>query len=384
MQKEATISDKATEKFEIVWVDPRLLKPYENNPRHNENAVEPVACSIEEFGWRQPIVAEPDNVIVIGHTRWKAAIKRGWALVPVHYAKDLSPEKLKALRLADNRTGELATWDLNLLQLEIDDLGNMNFSMENFGFTDVELNEIMQEEDPVRQGKTDPDAVPEVDTPTASERGKIYRLGRHRLMCGDSTHREDVARLMDGKLADLWLTDPPYNVAYESSNGLSIQNDNMKADAFDCFLRDAFSNAAQVMRPGASFYIFHSDNWGLSFRQATLAAGLYMRQCLVWVKNGFTLGRQDYQWAHECCLYGWREGAAHAWYSDRKQSTVIDIDHQPFIRREDGRYQLRIGNRFYSIAADAVCEEEATTVIEHAKPLHNDVHPTMKPVTLLI
>lgn len=371
--------------FEIVWMDPRELIPYENNPRQNDDAVEPVACSIEEFGWRQPIVVEPDKVIIIGHTRWKAAIQRQWTEVPVHIAKDLTLGQIKALRLADNRTGEIATWDLDLLALEMKQLEAMDFNMDNFGFSELELSQIMQEHDPVAQGKTAPDDVPIIDEPPISQRGTVYQCGAHRVMCGDSTDKAELSILMHGATADLWLTDPPYNVDYESANGLKIQNDRMNGPAFDDFLIRSFTAAALALRPGASFYIFHSDNWGYNFRQAVIAAGLTLRQCLIWAKNGFILGRQDYQWAHEACLYGWRDGAPHSWYGDRRQSTVIaDLENHPFIRREDGRLQFRIGGKTFSIAADAVCEEEATTIIEYPKPKRNDIHPTMKPVELLI
>ncbi len=373
-----------TPEMEIIWMPVEDLIPYENNPRYTDDAVEPVAKSIEEFGWRQPIVVDTQNVIIIGHVRRLAALKRGWKRVPVHVAKDLPPEKIKALRLADNRTGELAKWDFNLLQLEISELEEMNFSMEDLGFSDEEFEQMLKDSDPVLNGKTDPDRLPDVPTESDSVSGKVYLLGNHRLMCGDSTSQADIIRLMNGKEAELWITDPPYNVDYESESGLKIQNDNMTATQFDSFLMNSFTLAAKVLKSGSSYYIFHSDNWGLSFRQATLNAGLHLRQCLVWVKNNIVMGRQDYQWQHESCLYGWKDGAPHGWFSDRKQSTVINLENNPFVKRDDGKYQLQIGNKTYVIEANAVCEEVATSVIEFPKPVKSDVHPTMKPVDLLI
>ena len=370
--------------LKIVQMKISDVHPYEKNPRLNDNAVEPVAKSIAEFGFRSPIVVDKDHVIICGHTRLKAAQRLGLETVPVHVAADLTPEQTKALRLVDNRTGELAKWDLELLGLEMQDLEQMNFKMDDYAFSDLELSQILGENDPVKQGKTDPDAVPETPADPVSKRGTVYQLGNHRVMCGDSTAKGDLIKLMNGQLADLWLTDPPYNVAYESANGLKIQNDNMNVTEFEKFLTSAFMLASHTLKPGASFYVFHSDNFGNSFRNSIIAAGLTLRQCLMWVKNGFILGRQDYQWAHEPCLYGWKDGASHKWYGDRKQSTVINVPDCPFILREDGKYQLKVGTRIYSIDADTVCSEEATTVVECPKPKRNDIHPTMKPVELLI
>ena len=237
----------------------------------------------------------------------------------------------------DNSTTDSSEFDFDLLQAD--------FSipeLEDFGVIvpDIDLGD----DEEFNEGETDPDAVPETPEEPKSKRGEVYQLGKHRLMCGDSTSAEDVAKLMsttpDG--ADMWLSDPPYNVAYEGSNGLTIENDNMSDSNFREFLRQAFDNVHEHMKPGASFYIFHADSEGYNFRGACHDIGLKVRQCLVWKKNSLVLGRQDYQWIHEPCLYGWKEGAAHNWYTDRSQTTVIEFD----------------------------------------KPKRNDVHPTMKPVKL--
>lgn len=368
----------------IEWMDPAELTPYEHNPRLNDGAIDAVWASIAEFGWRQPLVVDRNRVLIVGHTRWKAAMKNHCAKVPVVVAADLTEAQVKAYRLADNRTGELSEWDFTLLPIELDDLKQMDFSMDDFGFSDAEFEALLREKDPVTQGRTDPDRVPEAAEPARSKRGEVYRLGDHRLICGDATDVDDVRALMDRETADLWLTDPPYNVAVENSAGLTIMNDSMSAEAFGKFLKKSFCAAVTAMKPGAAFYIFHSDNYGLAFRQAVEFAGLELRQNLIWAKNGFTLGRQDYQWAHEACLYGWKGGAAHAWYNDRSQRTIIDIEGQPFTRREDGKYQLKVGSRFYVIEPDAVCVEENTTIIAQNKPQKCDLHPTMKPVEMLI
>ena len=319
------------------------VKPYENNPRVNDDAVEAVAKSIKEFGFRQPLVVDANGVIICGHTRWKAAKKLGLEQVPVHVARDLTPEQVKALRIADNKTAELSDWNYELLPLELSELQEMNFDLSLLGFDSSELEKLLNG-DALTEGLTDPDGVPETPEEPVSKRGEIYQLGNHRLMCGDSTNISDVKALMSGNIADLLLQDPPYNVAYEGENNMTIQNDDMNDSEFLKFLTDAFKNAVEVMKPGASFYLFHSDIEGLNFRSACKSAGLHLRECLVWVKDTLVLGRQDYHYRHEPILYGWKDGAAHFWYSDRKQ----------------------------------------TTILEFVRPKKSELHPTMKSVEMLI
>ncbi len=320
------------------------IRPYEKNPRINDGAVEAVVRSIREFGFRQPIVVDADGVIIAGHTRWKAAKLLGLEQIPVHVAEDLSPEQIKAYRIADNKTGEIAEWNFELLPLELKDLQDMNFDLSLLGFDSEELDKLLNGEEAVADGMTDPDEVPETPEVPVSKRGEIYQLGQHRLMCGDSTKAEDIQTLMGGQSADLLLTDPPYNVNYEGGTGMTIQNDDMGDAEFFKFLTMAFSNAVEVMKPGVSFYIFHADSEGYNFRGACRSASLQIRQCLIWKKNSLVLGRQDYQWIHEPCLYGWKDGAAHNWYSDRSQTTVLEYD----------------------------------------RPKKSELHPTTKPVEMLI
>ena len=293
------------------------LKPYEKNPRKNDEAVKYVAESIKQFGFKVPIVIDKDHVIVAGHTRWKAAKKLGISEVPCIVADDLTEEQIKAFRLADNKVAEKAEWDLDLLSFELDDL--IDFDMSVFGFEDV-----IEEEEPE---VVEDDFDAELPEEPYVQQGDLYLLGDHRLLCGDSTKIDDVEKLMGGKLADLLITDPPYNVNYEGSAG-KIENDNMDNGEFYQFLYDFYVCASTVMKPGASFYVWHADVEGLNFRLALKDAGFQIRQTLIWNKNAITLGRQDYQWKHEPCLYGWKDGAAHNWYGDRKQSTVIDM-HKP-------------------------------------------------------
>jgi site-specific DNA-methyltransferase (adenine-specific) len=312
--------------------------PYARNPRRNDGAVDALAASIREFGFRSPVLVDAEGVVIAGHTRLKAARKLGLREVPVLVCADLPPEKVAALRLADNKTAELAEWDTPALDAELAELASAGVDMEPFGFGD-ELAALAGTE-----GQTDEDAVPEPPPEPFSRRGAVYALGRHRLMCGDSTSAEDVARLMGDDLAALWLTDPPYNVDYHGSDGKTIQNDSMEDAAFRDFLKRAFECAKAHMAAGAPFYIFHADSEGYNFHGSCHDVGLTVRQCLVWKKNRLVLGRQDYKRIYEPCLYGWKDGAAHPWYSDHSQTTVLESD----------------------------------------KPKKNDLHPTMKPVEMLV
>lgn len=320
--------------MDIINIALKDLKPYENNPRKNDDAVKYVAESIKEFGFKVPIVIDKNNVIVAGHTRYKAAKKLKMSEVPCIIADDLTDEQIKAFRLADNKVAEKAEWDFDLLNAELDDI--IDLDMELFGFEDAlqdDAEEAVEDEFEV-----------ELPAEPKSKLGDIYQLGNNRLMCGDSTVLEDVEKLMGGEQADMLLTDPPYNVNYEgkTKDKLKIKNDQMGNDNFRQFLTDAFSNADMVMKSGAVFYIWHADSEGYNFRGACFDAGWTVRQCLIWNKNSMVMGRQDYQWKHEPCLYGWKEGAGHLWASDRKQTTVINFD----------------------------------------KPTRNDMHPTMKPIPL--
>ena len=310
--------------------------PYEKNPRINDNAVPAVMKSIEEFGFKVPIVIDKNGIIVTGHTRLKAAKKLGMKTVPCIVADDLTPEQIKAFRLADNKVAEAAEWDMELLNEELDGIIDIDMSDFNFGdITDSPSSEDVVEDD----GENI-----ELPRETKTRLGDLWTIGRHKLMCGDATSEDVLKRLMGGDKADMYLTDPPYNVAYEgkTEDKLTIQNDSMEDSAFYQFLVDSFVAADSVMNEGAAFYVWHADLEGYNFRGACRAVEWELRECLIWNKNTMVLGRQDYQWKHEPCLYGWKGGAAHNWYSDRKQTTVIDMN----------------------------------------KPNRNAEHPTMKPVQL--
>ena len=347
------------------------LRPYENNPRNNEQAVESVANSIKEFGFKVPIVATIDGEIVNGHTRFKAAKFLKLKTVPVLIADDLTEEQIKAFRLADNKTGELADWDIELLYSELDDL--TGFDMTMFGFEDIDFSlddfeEVEKEEG--EEADTDSEEKPKV------EYGDIYQLGRHRLMCGDSTSAEDMARLIDGAVIDLYVTDPPYNVAYQggTDEAMTIMNDSMDDVSFRQFLRDAFAVANNHLKPGGAFYIWHADSEGLNFRAAVKETGWLLKQSIIWVKNAIVLGRQDYQWKHEPCLYGWKDGASHYFVDNRSLATVIEEDEE----------NLKEMTKSELISYIKTMQDTSpTTVFYEDKPVRNDIYPTMKPLKLI-
>lgn len=347
------------------------LRPYENNPRNNEQAVEAVANSIKEFGFKVPIVATIDGEIVNGHTRFKAAKSLKLKNVPVLIADDLTEEQIKAFRLADNKTGELAEWNVELLYGELDELDG--FDMTLFGFEDIDFSLDDFEEDEKEEGEEvdiNQEEKPKV------EYGDIYQLGRHRLMCGDSTSAEDMAQLIDGAVIDLYVTDPPYNVAYQggTDEAMTIMNDSMDDVSFRQFLRDAFAVANNHLKPGGAFYIWHADSEGLNFRAAVKETGWLLKQSIIWVKNAIVLGRQDYQWKHEPCLYGWKDGASHYFVDNRSLATVIEEDEE----------NLKEMTKSELISYIKTMQDTSpTTVFYEDKPVRNDIHPTMKPLKLI-
>ena len=306
--------------------------PYDKNPRLNDGAVEAVANSIKEFGWRAPIVVDKDMVIICGHTRLKAAIQLGLEEVPVHIADNLTPEQVQAYRIADNRTGEIAEWDYSLLPVELKELQDSDFDLSLLGFDADELDKLLngEEENVVAEGETDADAVPEVPEVAVSKRGEVYQLGKHRLMCGDSTKPEDVAKLLDGELADMVFTDPPYGVSYKGVNNPGgrawevIENDDLRGDTLSEFLLAAFKNIKTHLREKRAFYIWYATSNHLQFEHAIIDAGLKSKQVLMWNK-GMILGHSDYHWAFEPCFYGCKADENCIWFGDRCQTTVWDI-----------------------------------------------------------
>ena len=330
------------------------LIPYARNSRtHSEEQVAQIAASIREFGFTNPVLIDSNGTIIAGHGRVMAAKKVGLTEVPCLRLQHLSPSQIRAYVIADNKLAINAGWDDEMLKAELLTLQEEGFNTDLTGFSDEELNALLNLE--IIEGQTDPDEVPEPPVEPVTKLGDIWVLGNHRLMCGDSTSIDNAKRLMHNSLADLLITDPPYNVALgmdetpeeakkrnRRTDGLTIQNDKMNDEDFLQFLCDVYTTADTVMNEGAVFYIWHADSEGLNFRKAAFQAGWKIRQCLIWNKNSLIMGRQDYQWKHEPCLYGWKDGAAHYWGSDRTQTTILEFN----------------------------------------KPSRNGVHPTMKPVEL--
>ncbi len=323
------------------------VRPYaKNSKKHPEKQLKQIAESIKRFGFRQPIVLDKDNVIIAGHGRFKASVEYldfkelkeasqaqiGASFIPYVKVEDLNPDEVKAYRLADNKLAE-SDWDMELAIEELKELPDDLVELSGF---DKDLLIMPDEKD---------DEVPDVPEEPKAKLGDIYQLGSHRSMCGDSTKIEDVERLMDGKKADMYLSDPPYNVDYTGKikDALKIENDKKEDSEFRQFLTDAIASVDAVMKSGAVFYIWHADLEGYNFRGACKDNGWVVRQCLVWNKNNMVMGRQDYRWKHEPCLYGWKDGAGHLWNSDRRQTTILNFD----------------------------------------RPSRSSEHPTMKPVDLL-
>lgn len=338
------MAEKSHGASRIERIGVETLLPYAKNSRtHSDEQVAQIAASIKEFGFNNPILIDKENTIIAGHGRLLAARRAGMEEVPCIRLDHLTETQRKAYVIADNRLALNAGWDNEMLTIELNELMEDDFALDILGFDEKELKALL---DPIQatEGLTDEDAVPEAPEEPKTKPGDIWMMGRHRLMCGDSTSMDHLALLTDGQLVDMWLTDPPYNVAYEgkTKDALKIQNDSMEDDQFRQFLRDAYTAADTVMKPGAVFYIWHADSEGYNFRGAAQDAGWKVRQCLIWKKSSMVMGRQDYHWKHEPCLYGWKEGAGHLWAADRKQTTILEFD----------------------------------------KPSRNGEHPTMKPVAL--
>lgn len=321
------------------------LIPYAMNSRtHSDEQVAQIAASIREFGWTNPVLVDEHKGIIAGHGRVLAARKLGIERVPCIELAHMTEAQKRAYVIADNKLALNAGWDDEVLALELKALQDDGFDLELTGFDDAELSKLLEEEEGGSDGLTDPDEAPEVRQEAVTRPGDVWLLGDHRLMCGDSTSIDALQALCKGQLVDMWLTDPPYNVAYEgkTKDALKIKNDAMGDDQFRQFLRDAYTAADAVMKPGAVFYVWHADLEGYNFRGAARDTGWTVRQCLIWRKQSLVMGRQDYHWQHEPCLYGWKDGAGHLWASDRKQTTILEFD----------------------------------------RPSRNAEHPTMKPVAL--
>lgn len=330
-------------KSTIEYINLDDLIPFAKNSRtHSGEQVAQIAASIKEFGFTNPVLIDDTGGIIAGHGRVLAARKLKLAEVPCIRLSHLTEAQKRAYVIADNKLALNAGWDEEMLKLELTDLQSLNFDLDLTGFSADEIDALLAEKG--TEGLTDPDDTPEPPVEPVTRLGDVWVCGQHRVMCGSSLDQTQIELLCAGQRVDMLLTDPPYNVAYEgkTKDALTIQNDSMGDSEFRTFLRDAFVSADTVMKSGAVFYIWHADSEGYNFRGACQDAGWKVRQCLIWKKNHMVMGRQDYHWQHEPCLYGWKEGSGHLWASDRKQTTILNFE----------------------------------------RPSRNGEHPTMKPVAL--
>lgn len=340
--------------------------PYENNAKiHTDEQIEQIKKSILEFGNNDPIAIDKNNVVIEGHGRLLALKELGYKEIEVIKLGHLTDEQRKAYTLIHNKLTMNTGFDLDILMSELESIDIID--MEEFDFEiaidDVDYESVEEDNYEV-----------ELPKEPKSKLGDVYQLGNHRLMCGDSTNEDDVKKLMNGKLADLLLTDPPYNVNISNSQGMKIENDNMLDEQFKHFLNKCFNNASTNLKSGGSFYVWHGDSETINFRNACNENELTVRQCLIWVKNGFNFGRQDYKWKHEPCLYGWKDGASHYFIEEYNHPTIIEDKIDIDLLKKD---ELK------KILSDILSDNYPTTVIHEDKPLKNDVHPTMKPINLL-
>lgn len=329
---------------ELQLVPLEKLVPYINNARtHSPEQIKKLRSSLREFGFINPVIIDREYGVIAGHGRILAAKEENMKEVPCVFADHLNEAQKKAYIIADNRMAMDAGWDEELLRIEIESLQAESFDIGLTGFDEKEIADLFSDCKEAEIEEDDFDLTKALEKAAFVERGDIWRVGRHTLMCGDATSKEDVGLLMGEKKANLILTDPPYGVSFKSSSGLTIQNDSIKDEEFYTFLLQAFSCMASHLEQGGSGYIFHADTEGLHFRKAFIDAGFHLAGVCIWVKNALVLGRSDYQWQHEPVLYGFLKNGKHSWYSDRKQTTIWNFD----------------------------------------KPKRNENHPTSKPLDLL-
>lgn len=316
---------RTTTQMEMVSID--KLIPYVNNARtHSAEQVNKLRSSLREFGFVNPVIVDKDYGIIAGHGRVLAAKEEGIDEVPCVLVDYLTEAQKKAYIIADNRFAQDAGWDEELLRIEIESLQGEDFDISLTGFETDEIADLFKEGNDKEVQDDDYDLSAALEKAAFVEKEDVWTVGRHRLMCGDATSADDVSKLMDGRKANLVLTDPPYGVSFQSSDGLSIQNDSIKGEEFYQFLLSAMQNMASVLENGGAAYVFHADTEGLNFRKAFVDAGFHLAGCCIWVKNSLVLGRSDYQWQHEPVLYGFLQNGKHPWYSDRKQTTIWNFD----------------------------------------------------------
>jgi DNA modification methylase len=373
--------------MKIEQIKTEKLIPYARNSRlHSQEQIAQISASIREFGFNNPVLIDKDNGIIAGHGRVLAAQKLGLDEVPCLRLSHLTDIQKRAYIIADNRLAETGGgWDTELLALEIEDLRLEDFDIDLTGFDAAALSDLFSDGlVGESEGLTDPDDAPDLQENPTTKFGDIWLLGNHRLICGDSTSNQTLLKLMSDSLADLCWTDPPYNVAYETKAG-KIENDNLSDDKFRKFLYGFYSATHAVMKDGAAIYVAHADTERANFTSEFLSAGFKLSGVIIWKKDSLVLGRSDYQWIHEPILYGWKKGSSHKFFGGRKQTTVaeLEINNSPFTVRADGLYQITIGDEIFIIDGAAKIENILSTMIKEPKPKRSDVHPTMKPTSLI-
>lgn len=312
---------------EMNLVDVDKLIPYVNNARtHSKEQINKLRASIREFGFINPVIIDRDYNVIAGHGRILASQEEGIDKVPCVFVDYLTDAQKKAYIIADNRMALDSDWDEELLKIEIESLKDEDFDLSFTGFDESELLDLFGDDSKGKVEDDNFDLSSALEKASFVEKGDVWTVGKHRLMCGDATSKEDVQTLMGDTKGNLILTDPPYGVSFKSSSGLTIENDSMKNDDFYNFLLSAFKNMADHLEKGGSAYVFHADTEGLNFRKAFVNSGFHLAGCCIWVKNSLVLGRSDYQWQHEPVLYGFMQNGKHRWYSDRKQTTIWNFD----------------------------------------------------------
>ena len=350
-----------------------------NSRRHAPEQVDAIAASIREFGWTVPCLIDGNNGLIAGHGRLEAAKLLGIKQIPCIDLAHLTETQKRALVIADNQIPmhRGATWDLDMLRMEVSELKFEGFDVGLLGFAD-ELTDLI-DPDLANPEDRDPDEAPPVPPVPHSKSGDVWILGPHRIICGDSTLGATWEALLGTEKAHLVMTDPPFGVSYQA-----IANDDLTGEKLREFLLKCNRCLFDRLLPGASVYMFHADSEGLSFRAALLDAGFKVSQCLTWVKDSLVLGRSRYQWRHEPCLLADKPGGKQRWWGGRKQTTVVEMgEGGPFQRQADGRYAITIGDEVLVVSGDAVVESAPGSIIRHPKPKRSEHHPTQKPVAML-
>ena len=352
-------------KIERMAIADLTLDP--NNARaHDDKNLKAIEGSLTEFGQRKPIVIDQKNVIVAGNGTVTAAKALGWTDIEVvRVPADWDTDRIKAFALADNRTAELATWNQDVLEQQLKELDEAGIEVAGFGF---EVPDV-----PILDIETFEDEYPEEIT-RRSKLGDVWQLGNHRVVCGDSCDPQVVKTALADRIADCVFTDPPYNVAYEggTKDKLTIQNDDMGDEEFSQFLYKFYLAALQNTKEGGPIYVCHADSAGEAFRHNLEASGWLLKQCLIWVKDRLVLGRQDYNWQHEPILYGWKPGAAHAWYGPFTNTTIMEFEKTDYTKMNKAELLDVLEQAF-----------QTSSVVREKRPTKNDIHPTMKPIALV-